>query len=95
MQYLDDYRAVTALPSIARIVTIGNFDGVHLGHREVMAGAREEANRRGMELAALTFEPHPANVLNPEAPRLRLATPNRKTSIAGIMRSRSDAGPAI
>jgi riboflavin kinase/FMN adenylyltransferase len=45
------------------VVTIGNFDGVHLGHLALVERAREEAGRRGVPTVALTFDPHPAAVL--------------------------------
>ncbi len=48
------------------VLTIGNFDGVHLGHREIIAGARQIAREKGTELTAMTFEPHPVAVLYPE-----------------------------
>lgn len=48
------------------VVTIGNFDGVHRGHRAVIGQAHEEAGRRGLPLVAVTFEPHPMAVLRPE-----------------------------
>jgi riboflavin kinase / FMN adenylyltransferase len=49
------------------VVTIGNFDGVHLGHQHVVRRAREVARDRGVEhLVAVTFDPHPIAVLRPE-----------------------------
>lgn len=48
------------------VLTIGNFDGVHLGHREIIVAARQIAREKGTELAAMTFEPHPVAVLYPE-----------------------------
>ena len=48
------------------IVTVGNFDGVHRGHRSVIARAREEAGRTGLPVVAVTFDPHPMAVLRPE-----------------------------
>jgi riboflavin kinase/FMN adenylyltransferase len=48
------------------VVTIGNFDGVHRGHRTVIARAREEADRAGLPVVAVTFDPHPMAVLRPE-----------------------------
>lgn len=48
------------------VVVIGNFDGVHLGHRSVIRRAREIAVREGHTLVAVTFDPHPMAVLRPE-----------------------------
>jgi riboflavin kinase/FMN adenylyltransferase len=45
------------------LVAIGNFDGVHVGHRAVLAKARELAVGAGLSLVVLTFDPHPAEVL--------------------------------
>ena len=47
-------------------VSIGVFDGVHVGHRRVLAGLVAEANEIGVVPAVLTFDPHPLEVLNPE-----------------------------
>jgi riboflavin kinase / FMN adenylyltransferase len=67
---------ITRLPDVeprARRVAVGTFDGVHLGHREVIAGAD----------TVLTFEPHPAAVVAPAgAPRL-LTTLERKAELVG------------
>ena len=40
-------------------LTIGNFDGVHLGHQALLARVRAAADRLGLEAAVMTFEPHP------------------------------------
>ena len=48
------------------VLTIGNFDGVHLGHREILARAKGIAEARQTELVVLTFEPHPVAVLYPD-----------------------------
>jgi riboflavin kinase/FMN adenylyltransferase len=45
------------------LVAIGNFDGVHVGHRAVLSAARERARTAGLSLVVLTFDPHPAEVL--------------------------------
>ena len=47
-------------------VVIGNFDGVHLGHRHVVNRAKETAAERSLTVVAVTFEPHPMAVLRPE-----------------------------
>jgi riboflavin kinase/FMN adenylyltransferase len=48
------------------VVTLGNFDGVHRGHREVLSRVVQEASDRGATPVAVTFEPHPIAVLFPE-----------------------------
>jgi riboflavin kinase/FMN adenylyltransferase len=56
------------------VVTIGNFDGVHCGHRMVIASVLERARALGAASVAITFDPHPAHFLNPGL-RLPLLTP--------------------
>lgn len=48
------------------VLAIGNFDGVHLGHQELLAAGTKLARSRGAELVAITFEPHPRQVLGPD-----------------------------
>lgn len=61
-----------------RAVTVGNFDGVHAGHRRILRRVAALARERGWRAAAMIFEPHPAKVVAPErAPRL-LATPDER-----------------
>jgi riboflavin kinase/FMN adenylyltransferase len=48
------------------VLTIGNFDGVHLGHQEIFRTARRIARERGAEMVVMTFEPHPVAILHPE-----------------------------
>ena len=53
------------------VAAVGNFDGVHLGHREILAAAVEEARSLSARAAAITFDPHPDQFLRPaQAPRL-------------------------
>ena len=52
---------------MSAVVTIGNFDGVHRGHLALVDRATAEAARRGVDAVALTFDPHPAAVLRPDA----------------------------
>lgn len=54
------------------VAAIGNFDGVHLGHRAVIDLARTQAAAIGAPLAIMTFEPHPREVFAPDAPPFRL-----------------------
>jgi riboflavin kinase/FMN adenylyltransferase len=56
------------------VVATGFFDGVHLGHRQVIKQLVEAAAVRGVESTVITFWPHPRNVLQKEARDLRLLT---------------------
>jgi riboflavin kinase/FMN adenylyltransferase len=56
------------------VVTIGNFDGVHLGHQKILNGVVERARANDLESAVLTFYPHPACVLRPDAAPTLLMT---------------------
>lgn len=52
-------------------LTIGNYDGVHLGHRAILKNLKAQAKKRKLKSALLTFEPHPVQVLVPQiAPKL-------------------------
>jgi riboflavin kinase/FMN adenylyltransferase len=58
-------------PPEGSVVTIGAFDGVHLGHQALLRLVREEADKRGLPTAVVTFDRHPAQVVRPEsAPKL-------------------------
>ncbi len=48
------------------VLTIGNFDGVHIGHQQILNTARQTATQKNVELVAMTFEPHPVAILHPE-----------------------------
>ncbi|MEO7942325.1 MAG: bifunctional riboflavin kinase/FAD synthetase [Marmoricola sp.] len=60
------------------VVVIGNFDGVHLGHRHVIHRAREIADEDGLPVVAVTFHPHPIAVLRPEHAPLALTDISRR-----------------
>jgi len=48
------------------VLTIGNFDGVHVGHQQILTAAKRAAADRGTKLLAMTFEPHPVAIVRPE-----------------------------
>jgi riboflavin kinase/FMN adenylyltransferase len=64
-----------AAGTLASVATVGNFDGVHRGHQELLSAAAADAQRRGLPSMAVTFAPHPARILRPEAAP-RLITPD-------------------
>ncbi|MEV4893526.1 bifunctional riboflavin kinase/FAD synthetase [Nonomuraea sp. NPDC055795] len=63
------------------VVTIGVFDGVHRGHRRVVSRAVEVAEERGLRSVALTFEPHPAEVVRPGSHPPRLTSARRRAEL--------------
>lgn len=56
----------------ASVLTIGNFDGVHLGHRKLLSQLVSTARENNTDSVACTFRPHPKTVLHPEEPHHRL-----------------------
>lgn len=73
----------TAVPESYRgaVLSVGNFDGVHLGHRALVARLRGRADAAGVPAVALTFEPHPARLLRPEAAPEPLVWAARKAEL--------------
>jgi riboflavin kinase / FMN adenylyltransferase len=64
----------SALGLKSSVVTLGNFDGIHLGHQALIRGAVADSQRIGAPSVVLTFEPHPLKVLAPErAPKMLLS----------------------
>src|SRR5689334_9935653 len=62
-------RATHALPrlSLGSVITVGTFDGVHVGHRDLLARVTERAEKAGLPGLLVTFDPHPLEVVNPPA----------------------------
>lgn len=71
------------------VIAIGNFDGVHRGHRAVLDRALELAEARGVPALVLTFEPHPRSVFRPETPVFRLTPAPLKARILEAIGFRS------
>ena len=77
MQIIRDYAYVNEADRGAS-VAIGNFDGVHIGHRSVIDIARRAGEAVGAPLGVLTFEPHPREYFAPDAPPFRLMNPEAR-----------------
>src|SRR6202163_1034678 len=67
-----DTTPANAIPRGA-VVAMGNFDGVHLGHRAVIAAALQMGKAHGKPAFAVTFEPHPRSFFSPNSPQFRLS----------------------
>jgi riboflavin kinase/FMN adenylyltransferase len=66
------------------VVTIGTFDGVHLGHRAIIRKTVAEAQRRGGRSVAITFDPHPKEVVaSPRGPVALLSTVDERIQLIG------------
>jgi riboflavin kinase/FMN adenylyltransferase len=62
-------------------LTIGNFDGVHYGHRRILRRVRELADSRRWKASVLTFDPHPTRVVAPDRSPLLMTTPERRAEL--------------
>src|ERR1700756_4534755 len=77
------YRSLDAVPADfgPSALTIGNFDGVHFGHRRILRRVVAIAREHGWKPSALTFNPHPTRVVAPErAPKL-MTSPERRCEL--------------
>ncbi|QXJ26891.1 bifunctional riboflavin kinase/FAD synthetase [Actinomadura graeca] len=63
------------------VVTIGVFDGVHRGHQRIVGAAADEARRRGLRSVAITFDPHPDEVVRPGTHPPLLASTRRRIEL--------------
>jgi riboflavin kinase / FMN adenylyltransferase len=85
-----DTTPAAAIPK-GSVVAMGNFDGVHLGHRAVIAAALQMARAHRRPALAVTFEPHPRSFFSPNSPQFRLADETSKlrllagTGLAGAV----------
>jgi riboflavin kinase/FMN adenylyltransferase len=69
------------VPFSRTVVTIGNFDGVHLGHRAILGRAVRRARELEAQPVAVTFDPHPLKVLRPQMNLPLLTTPEQKLKL--------------
>lgn len=81
MDVLEGLTGLRQLPP-GGVLSVGNFDGLHRGHAEILARARALRDASpGMKTAVVTFEPHPLTVLRPQAAPPRLASPALKRAL--------------
>src|ERR1017187_4259005 len=79
------YRSLAGLPRDfgPSALSIGNFDGVHFGHRRILRRVKEIAAERGWKSAVLTFDPHPTRVVAPDRTPPLLTAPSRRAELMG------------
>lgn len=70
MKIFQDLTAINSIPN--PVLTIGTFDGVHVGHQKILQQVKKEAEKIGGESVLFTFFPHPRMVLYPESHGLKL-----------------------
>jgi riboflavin kinase / FMN adenylyltransferase len=84
MEYFEDH-ALLRPDRISSVVTIGSFDGLHLGHQLLIQKVKEQAASDGFGSALITFEPHPAKVLAPSlSPPLIMPFERKKRALAAL-----------
>lgn len=71
------------LPPIA--LTIGNFDGVHLGHQAMLSALHQDAKKMGLKTAVMVFEPQPREFFSPDNPPARLTSLDEKSAILSAL----------
>ena len=70
----EEWRQLFGNPGTSTAMTVGNFDGVHSGHRKILEDVAQRAHQSHWMPAVLTFDPHPAKILRPEAAPLQIET---------------------
>jgi riboflavin kinase / FMN adenylyltransferase len=82
MIVLHDALRESDLPKGA-VVTIGNFDGMHVGHQRIISGVVERARELGTTSAVITFQPHPLTVVAPDRAPQQIMTLAQKEELVG------------
>jgi len=75
------FRGIPARADVPIALTIGNFDGVHLGHRAMIARLTDAARAHGLPVAVMTFEPQPQEFFAPDQAPARLTSLHEKLEI--------------
>jgi riboflavin kinase/FMN adenylyltransferase len=75
------FRGVPERATTSTVLTIGNFDGVHLGHRALLGELMAKARELALPATVLTFEPHPRELFSPDQAPARLASMRDKLEL--------------
>jgi riboflavin kinase / FMN adenylyltransferase len=82
MRVVHSLEDLTSAPSV---LTIGTFDGVHLGHQRLIGTVVERARERGVRAVVLTFDPHPRAVLAPQSAPPRITTVDDEAALMATL----------
>ncbi|WP_373976739.1 bifunctional riboflavin kinase/FAD synthetase [Chitinibacter sp. SCUT-21] len=75
------FRGTPPSPLPSSALTIGNFDGLHLGHQAMLSRLQQAATERGLASVVMTFEPHPREVFTPDSAPARLTSLREKIEL--------------
>ncbi len=75
------YRTIPAQATSSRVLAIGNFDGLHLGHRALLERLTATARQHGLPSAVMSFEPHPRELFSPDQAPARLTSLREKLAL--------------
>ena len=86
---METVETISDVKKISRgcVLTIGNFDGVHLGHKEILTAAGQIAEKKQVPLVAMTFAPHPLSILHPEKAPGILTPPELKKHLLAELKA--------
>lgn len=79
------YHSFEEIPSQSHVVSIGTFDGIHVGHQELLRSAHRRADELGVAFLVVTFEPPPSKVIRPESYPGRLVTAAHKLELLNAL----------
>lgn len=81
-----DFPSRSALPLDERgaVVTVGTFDGIHLGHQQVLDEIARRGLRSGRRSVLVTFHPHPLRIVRPDSAPLLLSVPSEKKEVLAL-----------
>ncbi len=83
MKVLEFRKNITSQDPV--IVTIGNFDGVHLGHQSLIRKIVKEAQQRSCSSVLMTFDPHPQEVIHPQLAVPKICTPDLRIKLLEVL----------
>ncbi len=78
---IEQFSRTGADAAVGHAVTIGTYDGVHIGHQAVIRATQQTADRLGLATAVVTFHPHPASILRPDSAPLLLTDIDQKIDL--------------